>query len=291
MGGNGEFFGFEVMTGCRSFLRYHDGDKERYLELDMIIHSKKIAIEYCGLYYHEEKILDDTRPIPGKDFHLKKLQLTNNKGYNLIQIFEDEWILKEDIVKHRLLQILNKNDNIKIGARKCIIKEIDSKTKNEFLEKYHIQGKDSAIIKLGAFYGETLVSVMTFSKGSISKGSYHKEGEWELNRFCSNYDYHVIGIASKLLNYFKINYEWIKIFSYADRRWSIGDLYYQLGFNLEKITDQNYWYSKGIKRIHRFNLRKTEDDPKDKTEEMLRLEQGYNRIWDCGNLKFVLENN
>jgi len=195
-------------------------------------------------------------------------------------------MFKKEIVKSRIKQILKVNNSKRIHARKCIIKEIEPKIKNEFLETYHIQGKDSSKIKLGAFFENELVSVMTFSKGNISKGSKSKEGIWELNRFCSNSNYHIPGIAGKLLSHFKKNYEWKEIFSYADRRWSIGNLYYKLGFKLISKTQINYWYLKDFLKIHRFNLRKTKDEPKDVTEWVLRQKEGYTRIWDCGSLKF-----
>jgi len=153
-----------------------------------------------------------------------------------------------------------------------------------------MQGSDSSTIKLGAFYNNELVSVMTFAYGNPSKGSRKEEGVWELNRFCSNYDYHIPGIASKILTYFKRNYSWKKLFSYADLRWSDGNLYYKLGFQFEKQTRPNYWYVKGSKRIHRYNLRKRPDEPKDISESKLRCALGYIIIWDCGSLKFVLKN-
>ncbi|HDK25995.1 MAG TPA: hypothetical protein ENG48_02735 [Candidatus Atribacteria bacterium] len=248
-------------------------------ELDIYIPEKKIAIEYNGLYWHSDIFKD-------KLYHLNKLKLCNEKGIRLVQIFEDEWLIKQDIVKARLRQILNVSNAKRVHARQCFIKEISARVKNEFLEKYHLQGKDSSTVKLGAFYDGKLVATMTFSKGSIAKGSKFKEKVWELNRFCSNYDYHIPGIASKLLIYFKRNYEWTEIFSYADRRWSIGNLYYKLGFELEKETRPNYWYIKSMQRIHRFSLRKRLDEPKDVPESILRAKEGYMRIWDCGHLKF-----
>ena len=205
------------------------------------------------------------------------------------EVYEmSEWIFKNDIVRNRLKNIFNLNNNKKIYARKCIIKEIDVNTKDKFLEKYHIQGKDISEIRLGAFYNNELISVMTFSKGNISKGSKNEKYIWELNRFCSDYNYHIIGIASKLLSYFKKNYNWKEIFSYADRRWSNGNLYYKIGFELEYITGINYWYIKNNYRIHRFNLRKRKNEPKNITEFELRDKEGYKRIWDCGNYKFFI---
>jgi len=252
-------------------------------ELDIYIPSKKIAIEINGVRWHSDKYEVN------KFYHINKLITCLEKGIRLIHIFEDEWLYKKEIVKARLKQIIGINDNIRIHARKCEIKEIDSKMKNVFLEKYHIQGKDNSKVKLGAFYNNKLVAVMTFSHGNIAKGSQLTEGVWELNRFCCNYNFHVPGIASKLLTYFKRNYEWQEIFSYADRRWSIGNVYERLGFQFDCFTPINYWYVRGNKRIHRFNLRKKPDEPKNITEWELRRKEGYDRIWDCGHLKYVMK--
>lgn len=255
-----------------------------YLELDIIIPDKKVAIEFNGLFYHSSE--NNIEP----NYHVYKTDECEKQNIQLIHIFEDEWLFKKEIVKSRLKSILKSDGLIKIHARKCIVKEIDSKDKNNFLLDNHIQGMDNSSIKLGAFYNNDLVSVMTFSKGNISKGSNPISGVWELNRFCNKINYHIPGIANKLLSYFKRNYKWKKIFSYADRRWSNGNLYNKLGFELQSKTGINYWYIKEYKRIHRFSLRKKPNEPKDIPEWVLRSAEGYHRIWDCGNLKFVLEN-
>lgn len=252
-------------------------------ELDIYIPDEKIAIEFNGLYWHSDKFNNQS-------YHLLKTNLCNKKEIKLIHIFEDEWIFKQSIVKERLKQILKISNSIKINARDCQIEEIGPKTKNEFLEKFHLQGKDSSVIKLGAFYNNELVSVMTFRHGNISKGSKTYTDIWELSRFCIKYDYRIPGIASKLLSYFKKNFNWKEIFTFADKRWSEGNLYYKLGFEYTYDTKPNYWYIKDYKRIHRFNLRKTENDPKEIPEWVLRESEGYLRIWDCGNMKFNMYN-
>jgi hypothetical protein len=214
-------------------------------------------------------------------------------GYRLITIFEDEWLLKRNIVINRLKHILGSFNGTRIHARKCEVKEISSDVKNKFLNCFHIQGSDNSTIKLGAFFNDQLVSIMTFSKGNISKGSSPQEGIWELNRFCSNFDYHIPGIANKLLEHFKRKYEWSEIFSFCDLRWSVGNLYRQLGFSTNEKSILNYWYfngNKNIERVHRFSLRKRPDEPKDIPEWVLRKQEGYDRIYDCGNLKFILKN-
>ncbi len=240
------------------------------LELDIFIPDKKIAFEFNGLYWHSEKVLKESRKLDNfkvSNYHLHKTNLCKKLGIQLIHIFEDEWVFKQDIVKSLIRHILNINKGTRIHKEECKIKEINSKVKNKFLDNYHIQGYDNSNIKLGAFYNNKLISVMTFK---------NKEKVWSLNRFCSNSNFHVPGIAGKLLNYFKKNYKWEKIFSYADKRWSQGSLYYQLGFELEQIIKPDYWYIKSFKRIHRLNLKYKED---------------YARIWDCGSLKFKMVNN
>uniref|UniRef100_A0A6M3IDP3 Putative Hef-like homing endonuclease n=1 Tax=viral metagenome TaxID=1070528 RepID=A0A6M3IDP3_9ZZZZ len=257
------------------------------LELDIVIPSKKIAIEYCGLHWHSE--------LAGKDklYHYNKLQKCQSQGYNLITIFEDEWIHNQEIVKSRLRNILSVYDSRRIFARKCIIHEITNSVKNEFINANHIQGADTSSIRLGAFYEDELVSVMTFSKGSIAKGHVAEEYVYELNRFCSKINTDVIGIASKLLTFFEKNYNPKHIFSYADKRWSIGGLYERLGFDMTHSTRPNYWYIIEDKRVHRYNFRRSElprklsDFDPDLTEWKNMIKHGYDRIWDCGNIKYT----
>ena len=250
-------------------------------EIDILIPSANLGIEFHGLYWHNDLRVE-------KNVHLEKLNAAKLKNINLVQIFEDEWTHKKDIVKSRLLNLLNKNVQ-KIHARKCIIKEISYETEREFLESNHIQGHHKSSVKLGMFYGNTLVSVMTFSKPNLAKGQKKEQGFWELLRFCNIKYTTIAGSASRLFSYFVKNYCPSKIVSFADKRWSSGTLYHTLGFTQHKDSRVNYWYidQKLIKRIHRFSMRKNKDDIQSISEYENRLQQGYLRVWDCGNSKFV----
>jgi G:T-mismatch repair DNA endonuclease (very short patch repair protein) len=264
----------------------HDKSIIHPYELDIVLPDHKIAIEYCGLYWHSE-LMDKTR-----NYHLNKLEGCIKNDYRLITIFEDELVFKKYIIESVLKNKIGIYDGNRIYARKCQVQEINSRQAHKFCDKNHLQSYTGSSVKLGLFYENEIVSVMTFAKRSIAKGSKHKDGYWELSRFCNKIDYLVVGGASKLLKYFEKNYDWKEIISYADRRWSDGNMYYKLGFDFKKFTQPNYWYFKirDINRIHRFSLRKKEEEPKDKTEWELRQEQDYSRIWDCGNYKFVRRN-
>lgn len=255
-------------------------------ELDVFVPKLNIAIEYNGVYWHSD--------LQGKDknYHLNKTRLCQQKGIRLIHIFENEFINKEKIVKARLKNILNSN-KYKIAARKCFVKQISSKIKNKFLEKYHIQGSDRSSSNLGLFYKGRVVAVMTFCKNRKALGKLHINGEWELSRFATISNFSIVGGAGKLLKYFERTYKPTKITSYADKRWSEGNLYEKLGFNKARESKPNYWYFKKREKLyHRFNFRKSELPKKlqtfdpNKTEWENMRENGWNRIWDCGNLVF-----
>jgi very-short-patch-repair endonuclease len=256
------------------------------MELDIVSERHKIAIEIDGLYWHSE-----SSGKKNKFYHLLKRKNTNNNGYKLIQIFEDEWIEKQKIVKSRIKNLFNKNFR-KIYARKCIVKEISSDLKSKFLKKYHIQGNDKSNLHLGLFYKNRLISVMTFNPYRIALGNKSKKDCYELTRFCSIFNFSIVGGASKLLKYFEKKYKPKEIISYADRRWSDGNLYKLLNFNLVGETQPNYWYIIRNQRKHRFAYRKSELPKLLKIYDQNLTEwdnmqlNGYDRIWDCGSLKF-----
>lgn len=151
---------------------------------------------------------------------------------------------------------------------------------------------------MGLFYEDDLVSLITFSHGNISKGESKKEEVWELNRFCSKLNYNVVGGLSKLLKHFMRNYNWESIYSYADRRWTciLDNGYLKNGFLLEHITPPNYFYinlNKSLERKHRFNFRKNilkemKSYDEKLSEKEIMLNEGYNYIYDCGHLKYIL---
>jgi len=266
-------------------------------ELDFYIKEKNIALELNGNYYHSE--------ISGnkdKKYHSLKTEKCNREGVNLVHIFEDEWLLKKEIVKSRLKNLLGKIDN-KIFARNCLIKEITLNEKNDFLKSNHIQGTCVDKVRIGLFYKDNLVSVMTFGKPRLAlgiKGGKKEEGQFELIRFCSSLNTSVVGGFSKMLKYFIRTYNPKKITTYADCRWSGVDyrktIYFKNGFNFVKKTPPSYYYIKTsnyLERKHRFSLNKIKlleiyGGDKNKTGHELAVENGYDRIWDCGSMHFEI---
>ena len=149
-------------------------------------------------------------------------------------------------------------------------------------------GNGRSNLRYGLFHNDELVSVMTLSKSNISR----KVKEWEINRFSSLLGYTIVGGASKLFSHFIKQESPEIVVSYADNRWSRGDLYATLGFERVSEGTPNYWYipRNSAERIHRYTLRKTTTDDQTLTEYENRLNQGFLRIWDCGSSKWVWKN-
>lgn len=248
-------------------------------ELDILIPEKHIAIEFDGLYWHNDTILSENA-------HLDKTIKCEAAGYQLIHIFEDEWRDKTEIVKSRLSGLLN--HNTRIFARKTEVREVDASTAKIFLDTNHIQGSCSSKYKLGLYYQGELVSLMTFGSSRFAKS------EFELIRFCNKLYTNVVGGASKLFKHFcKMHPEVKTIVSYADRRWSKGRLYETLGFKKAHVSIPSYFYIVNGVRENRIKYQKhklvSAGFDANKTEREIMSERGIRRIYDCGTIKYVFD--
>lgn len=250
-------------------------------ELDYYLPELKLAFEYDGLFFHNEFSSKDS------SYHLEKTTKCSQKGVRLVHVFEDEWKKKRRIVEDMVRSIIGVGQK-SIFARKCIVKEISSKESNEFLEANHLQGGDNSSIRYGLSYNGELVSVMTFGKPRFSK-----DYDWELVRFATKCGYHVAGGASKLLKAFESTHDGM-IVTYADKRYSNGNLYEKLGFEHLSDSEPNYWWYKNKTKLSRYQCQKHKlhnvlgdkfDSTKSESENM--RSNGWNRIFDCGNMIFV----
>jgi hypothetical protein len=282
-----EIFEYLKSIGVSPIQRY----RKLGIELDIYIPAEKIAIEYNGLYWHSELL-------GGKDkfYHLNKTEICEKNGIKLLHVFDDEWNNKQDFLKAKFRYILKKTDTMeRVYARKCEIKEIDSKTKSDFLNKYHIQGNDKSNVMLGAFFNNKMVSIITLSSKRIALGSKSVDRQYEISRFASNSEYNVIGILSKFIKRFSETHNPNKIITYVDRRYSnLSNVYSVCGFEYNGVSKPNYFYMKRyVKRLHRFNFAKHKivkmgGDPTLTEWQNMQL-NGYDRIWDCGTLKYSKE--
>lgn len=165
--------------------------------------------------------------------------------YPLI-VTEDRWHLQPEAMQKRILahlEIFNP-----IYARNCEVRRIDKALAKVFLEANHSYGHAACRYCYGMYLKRhtghiaqqaaahdsgTLVAVATFSnarkwaKGDKIIRSY----EW--TRYASLPDVRLSGGMGRMLKTFIKDVQPDDIMSYADLEWSAGDVYRQLGFELE----------------------------------------------------------
>jgi hypothetical protein len=241
-------------------------------KLDVYIPSLNLAFEYNGLYWHTE----DKR---GKDYHLEKTLKCEKLGIRLVHIWEDDWLFKTDLMKRKIKALLGKEEK-KVFARKCSIIIPTKEQKREFYEKNHIKGNGAGSIDYALAFENELVAMITFK---VTEQGY------DLNRYATSCS--VPGGFSRLLEHFKRNNDWKRIYTFADRSWSQGNVYLKNGFRLieeqaptfygfeyVRIGRLNYTHEKLSKRFPSFKG----------TQFQIMDQAGIRRIWDCGQLKFEM---
>lgn len=232
-------------------------------ELDILIESLKTAVEFNGIYWHNELFVDS-------NYHLFKTIKCNSKGYNLFHFFEDEFDNKIDVIKTKLLYCSDKLTN-KIHARKCIFKEISIEESLKFFNDNSLEFITKIDKAYGLFFNDSLVYCGIINSGVLT--------------CCSKNYTVVVGGLSKMIKHSKpLNISF-------NKRFHNGKSLEKLGFEESFHELPNYFYIKrnDEKRMSEEDILEEYFYPGfgDKHEFCNSLE--YFRIYDCGKLVFCFK--
>lgn len=254
-------------------------------ELDIFIPSSNVAIECNGMYWHTEE--SGNR---GRLYHLSKTEMCEQHNIQLFHIFETEWNSKREIWESILRSGTNRNEEV-VGARECRVDEISIEEANSFCSNNHLQGGHLSATKKAKAYVLTkdneIQGCCIFDASRFSR--HH---EWELIRMCFKKGVTVRGGVSRLITKFERENRPKSLLSYADRRYSRGKGYEATGFNHVGVTSPSYFYFKHSRLFNRINFQKHKLSKKLKIydESLSEWENmkanGYDRIWDCGHIKW-----
>lgn len=252
-------------------------------EIDIFAPDFNVGIECNGVYWHSDNYKTQS-------YHKDKTNECTKVGVRLVHLFENEYTNKPNIVKSRLSSIFGKNATV--GARQCTLRQVVFREGNDFFNATHIQGGCKTMSTMfGLYHGDELVACMGFSRSR-----FNKHVEYELIRYSSKLFTNVVGGASKLFKAFRNLNPTSTIVSYSDNRWNTGSVYEQLGFTYSHTSQPNYFYFKDgysdtilsrtmfqkhklSKMLNSFSASLTE------YENMKN--NGYSRIWDCGNTVWI----
>ena len=252
-------------------------------DLSVYLPDYHIGIEFLSLYWNSESQGKD------KDYQITKSSLCAGKNIKLISIFEDEWALKQKIIKSiikRILGLLGKT----INARDCNIVEITNKDASTFYTKNHIQGHVNSKINYGLMHHvEGLVSCF-----STSTPRFNHNYNWEIIRFANRLNINIIDSFDKFLKYFQKNHNG-SIIVYGDCRYFDSDIYGKNGFTHLSRSEPNYFYTNYNDRHNRlkFQKKRLKNKIKHFDEELTEWQNmqmnGYDRIWDCGSNVYTID--
>lgn len=254
-------------------------------EIDIYCPEKKLAIEYCGTFWHSEYAGRD------KNFHKNKTDLCEQLGVQLLTIFSDEWHARETQIVSKIRHLLGIDQRPVVYARNTTIVEISKQQSVDFVQRYHIQSPSNNGFVSYALVDQSnevvAVAVLKRSRGEII-----------IDRYATSK--RVVGGFSKLLSYILKQYNDTQVATFADRRWSNGNLYEK---GIGKISvrrkalppDYRYVEASSGQTFHKFNFRHQRirrifanyDSMLSEHENCIR--HNYFRIWNSGMIKYTFE--
>ena len=249
---------------------------------DICIETSKTLIEINPTITHNSymSIFKDGCPLD-KDYHEQKTLLAKENGYRCINVFDwDDW--------NKIIDLITPKQ--RIYARKCSMIKVNQLTANQFTALNHLQGSCNGQIENYALYhDDQLVQIMTFGQPR-----YNKKYKWELLRLCSRSDLKIVGGASKLFAAFIREHISESIISYCDLAKFSGDVYTELGMELDHVSQPAKIWSKDDKYITDNLLRQRGYDQlfgtnygKGTSNEDLMIENKWLPVYDCGQAVYT----
>ena len=243
----------DAEQSCRTFIAPQ--------EVDIIAPSKKLAIEFNGLYWHSEQHKD-------KKYHITKRKVVEAAGYRLISVREDLWRDRNEQVKSIIRNALGLNIET-VYARKCNIVEVSRDVAKQFMLENHVQGFRGATYHYALEHAGATVAVMSVTH-------WKGKDEWELVRYATTGN--VVGGLSKLWKHVTRTHNVKKAYSYVDRDLFTGSSYGNAGFTLTSS-------SVGFRIVNGSNTESREkwnNAPEGLTQSQWYEREGVRRIYDSG---------
>ena len=263
-----------VQTSVRQFR------KAGVNELDAFVPSMNIAVEANGVFFHSELFRSP-------EYHREKVAACEALGIRLVQVWQDDWEQKRDIVERLLARKLGVSSERRVAARKTEAGFLEPGEARPFLERNHIQGASSASYYLGLRDDAgNLVAAMALKRTDAAGKTLR------LERYATSAI--VPGGHSKLVSFAeRMLPGWEQLITFADAEVSDGALYEATGWVKDSTIRPDYRYLVGHKRVHKFSYRlaRFRSDPSLKYEDGLSERElaalnGLARVWDSGKVRY-----
>lgn len=172
-----------------------------------------------------------------------------------------------------------------------VIRDINVKTANELLDKYHyLSGCGRGGIIYGSFLQDKLISVCAFSTLVRYNLPYDKDTTRELSRFCIHPNYQKKNFGTWMISRsMKLLPKHIKtIVSYCDTTYNHdGSMYKAANFKFDGFVKPDYWYVNENKWVMHKKSLYDHAKKMSMTENEYAKINGYKRVYGTEKLRFI----
>jgi hypothetical protein len=233
---------------------------------DIYIPSANLVIECDGLFWHSDAPPENKRL--EKEYHVKKYKFYQSRNLKSLFFRSDEIIYRLDIVNSIISYHLWLSTNI--SSKRCGVIKLSKEIANKFFLDNYLEEETNKNKKNPAFalihQNEIVAAIRVTNKSEGLK----------VDRFCNKKYTTVIGGLSKLLKEVTRIYNPKRIIGFVDLRYEDGHSLEQLGF-IKESEHLSFKWTNCKQTLHRMTFKGS-----------LGYSQGYYKIWDCGQAKYVL---
>lgn len=252
-------------------------------QMDIYVPSKNLVIEFNGVYWHSELKVKNY-------YHRLKHDFFVANGFRYVQIWENDFDHKRDVVEKFITNLLNKNK--RVGARHTTLKELTQNEFDQFMNDNHMQGSVLCKYRIGLVIDNQVVSAIGFKDIPSNVKRIAAGKGVELIRFANT---NITGAFTKLLYYFEKTYpvDYITSFGNLEIVDQHSNVYLKNGF-IEAYRigpDYSYYNYRTHRREHKFGWRKDAFKKLgydvSQTEHTLALKHKLLRCYDSGKIQYL----
>ena len=279
-------------------------------ELDIVVPDHRLAIEFDGVFWHSEAAEKEAhaKPFP-HNYHADKTCEAREQGYQLIHVWEDDWLHRRELVMRALAHRLHAVDRLpdvlpdinplaceRLYARKLTVRTVPGNVARRFWQDNHLQGPVNCSVNIG-LYDQNDVLRALLGVGRKNHGSRVSlpDGTWDIQRYATLGI--VVGGFTRLLAHAETLLPVHAWTSWSDNDISDGGMYLTAGFTPDKRQGASYSYvgrTTRWERVHRSTYTKQRfiDDPDlayepGQTEHEAALANRLYRIYDAGKTRWI----
>lgn len=279
-------------------------------ELDIVVPDHHLAIEFNDIFSHSEQAVFERHAKPRPhSYHAHKTREASSQGYQLVHVWEDDWLHRRELVLRALAHRLHAVDRLpdvlpdinplacqRLYARNLTARRVHGGVARRFWQDNHLQGPVHCTVNIG-LYDQNNVLRALLGVGRKNHGSRVSlpDGTWDIQRYATLGV--IVGGFTKLLAYAETLVPVDTWTSWSDDDISDGGMYQAAGFVVDKRQAPSYSYvgrKTRWERVHRSTYTKQRfiNDPdltyqSGQTEHEAALANKLYRIYDAGKTRWV----